>query len=126
VGSYLDAANAEHGFLSSGGTFTAFNLPGATSTAAAGINDTGEIAGYYSDAARNNHGFIYAGSAFSTVDVADARSTLLTRIKNGDRSPASAPTRSMEYTASSAGEPSLTDQPTAASPASCPARSPRH
>jgi hypothetical protein len=75
-------ATGAHGFLLQAGVFTQINFPLATGTAAFGINDTGEIAGFYTDAIGRNHGFIYAAGAFSTVDVAGARSTFLTRIKN--------------------------------------------
>ena len=49
MGDYFDAANVEHGFVSSGGTFTAIDF-GATRTLAAGINATGDIVGVWSDA----------------------------------------------------------------------------
>ncbi len=49
MGDYFDAANVEHGFVSSGGTFTAIDFPGATSTAVAGINANGDIVGGYTD-----------------------------------------------------------------------------
>jgi hypothetical protein len=48
-GDYFDAAGIEHGFVSTGGTFTAIDFPGATATAAAGINSTGDIVGLWSD-----------------------------------------------------------------------------
>jgi probable HAF family extracellular repeat protein len=91
VGAWADGTGT-HGFLLQTGAFTPINFPLATWTIAFGVNDTGEIAGLYTDAAGNTHGFIYAGGGFSTVDVAGARSTPLTRIKNGDRLRASAPT----------------------------------
>jgi uncharacterized membrane protein len=67
VGSYADAASVEHGFLSSGGTFTAINFPGATGTVAAGINTVGDIVGGWSDTV-GSHGFVLAAGVFTSVN----------------------------------------------------------
>jgi uncharacterized membrane protein len=64
VGVYCDWAlpclivpTATHGFLISGGEFTTIDVPGASATAALGINASGEIVGQYSDAT-GGHGFL--------------------------------------------------------------------
>jgi uncharacterized membrane protein len=59
------------GFLYSGGTYTALNVPGATQTYAYGINNAGQIAGYYTTGSGTgsvSHGFIYDGSTYTTLD----------------------------------------------------------
>ena len=45
VGSFANPAGRDHGFLDSGGTFTAIDVPGADYTFAYGINDGGQIVG---------------------------------------------------------------------------------
>ena len=57
VGSYADATGA-HGFLLTGETFTAINVPGALSTWVWGINDSGQIVGEYSEYGTGRHGFL--------------------------------------------------------------------
>ena len=57
-------------------------MPGATSTSAFGINDSGEIAGFFSDSTGQSHGFILSSGLFHVVDVAGAKGTLVTRLKN--------------------------------------------
>ena len=68
MGSYADPVTSiEHGFLSSGGTFTTIDYPGATGTAAAGINTAGDIVGGWS-ATSTFHGFLLQGGAFTSID----------------------------------------------------------
>lgn len=64
VGAYCDSAmpclmvpSGMHGFLISGGNFTAIDIPGALGTAAFGINARGDIVGQYADST-GNHGFL--------------------------------------------------------------------
>ncbi len=58
VGAYLDSNGIEHGFVYSGGVFTALADPlGTTGTDAYGINLTGQIVGKYSDSSHVLHGF---------------------------------------------------------------------
>src|SRR5262249_27337428 len=50
-------------------TFTTFDFPDATSTAALDINAAGEIVGVYISAAGNNHGFLRNKKGeFTTID----------------------------------------------------------
>ena len=46
-----------HGFLDTGGIFTTIDVPGATSTSAFGINDSGQIVGSFYDGT-TTHGFL--------------------------------------------------------------------
>jgi len=64
VGTYCDWALpclitpvGTHGFLISGGAFTTIDVPGASATAALGMNARGGIVGAYSDA-KGVHGFL--------------------------------------------------------------------
>jgi hypothetical protein len=72
VGSYTGffsdvGPSGTFGFLYSGGTYIALNVPGATQTYAYGINNAGQIAGYYTTGSVS-HGFIYDGSTYTTLD----------------------------------------------------------
>jgi uncharacterized membrane protein len=51
--------------LYTGGSFTAINFPGASSTFASGINNSGQIAGSFN----MGRGFLYMGGSFTTIDV---------------------------------------------------------
>ena len=62
-----------------------FDVPGAVSTTAAGINDNGDIVGSYIDAAGNQHGYLRQGSTFTTIDYPGAVTTGLTGINNSGR-----------------------------------------
>ncbi len=66
VGPYIDAANAYHGFLYSGGKFTSIEFPGAKNTQAMGINSRGDIVGFYNDGTQ--HGFLLSKSKFTSLD----------------------------------------------------------
>jgi len=57
VGTYKDAGGHVHGFLYNGGSFQPIDVPGATDTAALGINDAGIIVGTYKDSSGAIHGF---------------------------------------------------------------------
>ena len=51
-----------------GYTYTSIDFPGAVETAAAGINNHGQIVGEYLLADGSRHGFLYSGGTFTTVD----------------------------------------------------------
>jgi uncharacterized membrane protein len=57
-----------HGYMWDEGTFTLFDVPGATTTAPYDINDRGRIVGNYGDAASVQHGFILEDGIFTSVD----------------------------------------------------------
>jgi hypothetical protein len=65
------------GFLDSSGTFTFFEVPGATSTQFLGINNNGQAVGFYVDAVGNTHGLIYniGTSSYQSVDDPSAAGT---------------------------------------------------
>jgi uncharacterized membrane protein len=54
----VGSTGALHGFLLRAGSFTSLDIPGATGTAAFGINDQGDIVGGYTDANSRVHGFL--------------------------------------------------------------------
>jgi probable HAF family extracellular repeat protein len=56
VEAFLDGTGA-HGFLDSGGIFTAIDVPGAAETQAFGINDAGQIVGIFGTRT-GQHGFL--------------------------------------------------------------------
>ena len=60
---------------------TTIDVPGATSTAAIGINNAGQIAGSYTNAT-GTHGFIDTNGVFTTVDVPGSSFTQITSINN--------------------------------------------
>ena len=85
VGFYQDSLSHQHGFLYSGGTYTAIDDPlGTNGTVATGINNAGQIVGNYSDSSFAHHGFFFNG-AFDTLDdpsAADGLGTLATGVND--------------------------------------------
>ncbi len=71
VGDFTDSTGT-HGFLGTGGSFTAINVPGAFSTEAMGINAAGQIVGFSGIGA---HGFLDSGGSFTTIDAPGALAT---------------------------------------------------
>ena len=71
VGSYLDSAGVEHGYLLKGGTFTQIDYPGALATRASGINVWGDIVGYYyappGASGESMKGFLLSKGRFTTI-----------------------------------------------------------
>ena len=59
MGSYVDSSFNSHGFLYNGGAFSSVEFPGATSTRAYGINNSGQIVGTYVDSSGNERAFLY-------------------------------------------------------------------
>jgi probable HAF family extracellular repeat protein len=69
VGQYQDASNGVHGFLLSGGSYTAIDDPSAVyGTSANGINASGQIVGNYADSNDSQHGFTLIGGTYTTLD----------------------------------------------------------
>jgi probable HAF family extracellular repeat protein len=56
-------------------TFTTLDVPGASSTAARGINDLGQIVGFFSDSAGTHGFFLDADGSFTAIDVPGASLT---------------------------------------------------
>src|SRR5712671_3985436 len=72
VGWYFTAGPVRHGFVYSGGSYTALDDPSAGSmvgqgTLANGINATGQIVGSYTNNS-GSHGFLYSGGTYTTLD----------------------------------------------------------
>jgi len=84
VGNYAAASNApSHGFLYSGGSFTLFDYPGASSTIPFGINDSGLISGTaYMNQNTTAFGFLYDGNTFTTIRAPGKGATLPRGINN--------------------------------------------
>ena len=53
-----DVPGTLHGFLFDKGNFTTIDVPGATTTAASGINGFRQIVGLFTDAGGTFHGFL--------------------------------------------------------------------
>jgi uncharacterized membrane protein len=75
VGLFTDMDNRPKGYIIDRGQFIAFEVPGATQTAAWDINPAGVIVGVFRDAAGKFHGFQYDGESFGSVDVPGATAT---------------------------------------------------
>ncbi len=70
-------------FIYDSGTYTVFDVPGATGTYANGINDSGQIVGSYVDVAGRFHGFLDSGGSFTTIDVpGSTKGTIAAGINN--------------------------------------------
>jgi uncharacterized membrane protein len=63
-------------------SFTTIDVPGATSTSAYGINDSGQIVGSYNN---NSHGFLDTAGTFTTIDVPGAFITVASGINNSSQ-----------------------------------------
>jgi probable HAF family extracellular repeat protein len=66
VGFFADA-NANYGFLNSGGTYTTLDDPSGSETTASDINSDGQIVGSYF-ANGTSHGFLYSGGTYTTLN----------------------------------------------------------
>lgn len=63
-------------------TVTTLDYPGATSTGASAINNSGDIVGSYTDTAKVVHGFLFSAGTYTTIDVPGAYSTSPVGINN--------------------------------------------
>ncbi len=71
------------GYISSGGAYTLFAVPGAVATRPARINDAGQVVGAYLNFQQSNlQGFLYDAGTFTTIDVPGAVSTSLNGIND--------------------------------------------
>ena len=67
-----DPTTVGHGFVFDRGSFTTFDVPGASGTFPGGINSRGEITGVSYDAQGGQRGFVLDDDTFSTFDVPEA------------------------------------------------------
>ena len=85
VGDFLENgsyAPPRVGYEKGPGGYTLIEVPGATGTAARGINDHGVVVGWYNQPSHINPGFIYSGGVFQTVMHAGARATNFEAVNN--------------------------------------------
>src|SRR5205814_7020973 len=82
LGQIVGDADANNGFLYSGGTFTLLHDPSAATTQALGINDAGQIVGYNYNGGANTHGFLYSGGSYTAIDDPLGVSTVANGINN--------------------------------------------
>lgn len=68
VGSYAIPGRGQHGFVSSGGTFTTIEPQGAITSQARGINNAGQIVGLFYDENGATHGFLFSNGAYKVLD----------------------------------------------------------
>jgi uncharacterized membrane protein len=69
VGSYVDSASFEHGFIYKAGKYTKIDFPGASATAVLGINDNNDLVGVYQlPGPLNFHGFLRQNGDFYKID----------------------------------------------------------
>jgi hypothetical protein len=72
----MTATSPHRGFLlRADGVYTAFDFPGATTTALYGINPRGEIAGMYTLADGSRHTFLSRGGRLTKIDYPGASAT---------------------------------------------------
>ncbi len=76
----LPGGDGPHGFLYSKGKWTRIDHPESKTSAANGINGSGEIVGIWFDAQRNEHSFRLREGRFSSIDVPNAQRTLVDAI----------------------------------------------
>jgi hypothetical protein len=67
-----------HGFSTAdgGASFTDFDVPSATGTAASGINSAGAIVGQWLDSTSTSHGFLLSDGVYTSLDFPLATSTI--------------------------------------------------
>src|SRR5215831_2310522 len=85
VGDYATSDGNSHGFFLSGGTFTEFDVPGATSTAVLGINNPGDFTGTFTDSSGNNPAFVSVGGTLTSFSIPGAVQTLAYMINDSKR-----------------------------------------
>jgi probable HAF family extracellular repeat protein len=87
VGTFIDAAGQQHGFLRSGGQYRTIDFPGARATFARGINDAGDVVGTYQRQGETGgvpaHGFLLTRrGGLLAVDYPGHLNTIPQRILN--------------------------------------------
>src|SRR6516162_8053210 len=68
--------------LSNAQQFAAVDFPGASSTHAYGINNSGQMVGVFTDVGNVTHGFLLSSGIFSTIDYPGAALTVAAGINN--------------------------------------------
>ena len=83
-GDYVGSDDNIHSFFLSGGTFTEYDVPGATNTILLGINETGDFNGGFSDSSGIFQAFISHGGTITSFSVPGAASTFAYEINNSN------------------------------------------
>src|SRR6266496_2533350 len=81
-GDYATPDGNLHGFFLSGGTFTEYDVPGATNTVVLGINEPGDFTGAFSDSSGIFQAFVSHGGTITSFSVPGAISTFAYEINN--------------------------------------------
>jgi hypothetical protein len=85
VGDYATSDGNLHGFFLSGGTFTGFDVPGASFTAVLSINNPGDFVGTLVDASGIQEAFVSVGGTLTSFSVPGAPNTLAYDITDSKR-----------------------------------------
>jgi len=85
VGDYATSDGNLHGFFLSGGTFTGFDIPGATFTAVLSINNPGDFTGTFVDGSGIQQAFVSVGGTLTSFSVPGAPATLAYDINDSKR-----------------------------------------
>jgi hypothetical protein len=87
VGDYATSDGNFHGFFLSNGTFTEYDIPGATSTLVHSINDSGDFAGAFSLTGPNgtHQGFVSVGGTITSFSVPGATQTFAYELNNNKK-----------------------------------------
>src|SRR6266436_5496170 len=84
VGDYAISDGNNHGFFLSGGTFTAYDIPGAATTVVLGINDAGDFTGG-DDSSGTLQAFISVGGTITSFGIPGTNFTLAYDINNSKK-----------------------------------------
>ena len=85
VGDYGTSDGNLHGFFLSGGTFTGFDVPGASFTAVLSINNPGDFTGTFVDGSGIQQAFVSVGGTLTSFSVPGAPNTLAYDITDSKR-----------------------------------------
>jgi len=85
VGDYATSDGNLHGFFLSGGTFTGFDVPGASFTAVLSINNPGDFTGTFIDGSGIQQAFVSVGGTLTSFSVLGAPATLAYDITDSKR-----------------------------------------
>jgi hypothetical protein len=81
-GNFFGSDVNEHAYFLSGGTFTEYDVPGATNTDVLGINDAGDFAGDFDDGSGIFQAFINVGGTITSFSVPGAILTTAFELNN--------------------------------------------
>src|SRR6266853_5422805 len=81
-GDYATSDGNQHGFFLSGGTFTEYDVPGATNTVVLGINDVANFSGGFYPGTGILQAFISVGGTLTSFSVPGATLTLAYQLNN--------------------------------------------